>query len=190
MATPRDIIAFWFSPQARPLWFEKDKAFDDEIRARFGAAVHEAQQGGFEAWRQSPEGVLALLLMLDQFSRNIHRGTAKAFIGDVRCREIAARAVAQGYDRRFGFEERCFFYLPFEHSEEIADQDRAVVLFGILLDQAPPERHQVATELLDYAHRHRQVIRRFGRFPHRNAALGRATTEAEAAFLKEPNSSF
>lgn len=190
MTTPRDILAFWFSPRARTLWFEKDKDFDEQIRMRFGAAVHEAQQGGFDSWRQSPEGVLALLLLLDQFSRNIHRGTAKAFLGDARCRDVAACAIEQGFDRRFGFEERCFFYLPFEHSEALGDQDRAVALFTMLLDQAPAEHRETAAGLLDYAHRHRNVIQRFGRFPHRNAALGRSTTEAEAAFLKEPGSAF
>ncbi len=188
MTTPREILAFWFSPEARPVWFAKDKAFDEQIRTRFGAAVHEAQQGGFETWRQSAEGSLALLLLLDQFARNIHRGTAKAFLGDTRCRAIAARAIEQGFDRRFGFDERGFFYLPFEHGETIADQDRAVALFSTLLDQAAPEHRDAAASLLDYAHQHRRVIQRFGRFPHRNDALGRVTTEAEADFLKERGS--
>lgn len=190
MTTPRDVLDFWFSPQAQPLWFEKVPAFDDQIRARFAAAVHEAQQGGFETWRQSPEGSLALLILLDQFARNIHRGSAKAFLGDARARSVAATAIERGFDRRLPFLHRRFFYLPFEHGEAMADQDRAIALFSQWLDEASPADRDEALEQLDYAHRHRDVIARFGRFPHRNEALGRDTTEAEADFLRRPNSSF
>lgn len=186
MIDPRDVLQFWFSDRARELWFEKDAAFDEEIRARFGQAVHEAQLGGFAAWRRSPDGALALLLLLDQFARNLYRGSAKAFLGDALAREIAAEAIARGFDKRFPFPDRNFFYLPFEHGESLADQDRYIAL----LTDCVREFGDAAAEYLEYGHKHRRIIQRFGRFPHRNAALGRETTEEEAEFLKGPDSSF
>ena len=186
MSTPRDILQFWFSDRARQLWFEKDAAFDADCRARFGPLVHQAQMGGFEEWRSSPDGALAVLLLLDQFARTIVRGQAKAFLGDPRAREIAAEAVARGFDRRYPFPDRVFFYLPFEHCETLANQDR----FIALLEGCMREFGEVVADYLDYGHRHRDIIKRFGRFPHRNAALGRETTEEKAEFLKGPNSSF
>lgn len=186
MSTPREILQFWFSDRVRPLWFEKDAGLDADIRARFGPLVHQAQMGGFEDWRSSPEGTLALLLLLDQFARNVHRGEAKAYLGDPRARQIAEEAIRRGFDQRYPLPDRVFFYLPFEHSEALADQDR----FIALLEGCVREFGEVATEFLEYGHRHREIIKRFGRFPHRNEALGRATTEEEAEFLKGPNSSF
>jgi len=186
MGNPREVLQFWFSDRARKLWFEKDRDFDAEIATRFGKLVHEAQLGGLAAWRAAPEGALALLLLLDQFSRNIHRGSAKAFLGDPLAREIAAEAVARGFDRRFPFPDRVFFYLPFEHGETMADQNR----FIALIEGCLREFGDSAAAYLEYGHKHRDIIRRFGRFPHRNEALGRETTEEEAEFLKGPNSSF
>ncbi len=186
MTTPRDILQFWYSERARPLWFEKDAAFDEEIRTRFAPLVHEAQLGRLDDWRASPDGTLALLILLDQFSRNLFRGTAKAFLGDARAREIAAEAIARGYDQRYPFPDRVFFYLPFEHCETLANQDRYIAL----LEGCVREFGEQAADFLEYGHRHRDIIERFGRFPHRNAALGRETTEKEAEFLKGPNSSF
>ena len=127
-----------------------------------------------------------LLLLLDQFARNIFRGQAKAFLGDPRAREVAAEAVARGFDQRYPFPDRVFFYLPFEHCETLANQDRYIAL----MEGCLREFGEVAAEFLDYAHRHRNIIKRFGRFPHRNEALGREMTEEEAEFLKGPNSSF
>jgi uncharacterized protein (DUF924 family) len=190
MTTPRAILEFWFSPQARPLWFEQDKAFDAEIRVRFGTAIHAAQQGELDSWQQSPEATLALLLLLDQFSRNVYRRQAKAFLGDERARQIADRAIAKGFDRQFDYDRRRFFYLPFEHGENMADQQRAVMLFERAVDEVAPQDRDTALQQLDYAHRHRIIIERFGRFPHRNEALGRPSTEAEIAFLRQPDSSF
>jgi uncharacterized protein (DUF924 family) len=186
MSTPRDILQFWFSDRARTLWFEKDAVFDADIRARFGPLVHQAQTGGFEDWLSSPDGALALLLLLDQFARNIFRGQAKAFLGDARARAVAEEAIKRGFDRRYPLPDRVFFYLPFEHCETLASQDR----FIALLEDCVREFGEAAAEFLEYGHRHRDIIKRFGRFPHRNEALGRATTEEEAAFLKWPNSSF
>lgn len=190
MTTPRDILEFWFSPRARQLWFEKDKAFDDEIRARFATAVHAAQLGELGSWQQSPEATLALLLLLDQFSRNIYRGSAKAFLGDQLAREIAEHAIAKGFDAQFGFQEQRFFYLPFEHGESLADQRRSIELFTAALERAAAEDRNDAIEQLDYADQHRKVIERFGRYPHRNEALGRPSTEAEIDFLNSPRPSF
>ncbi len=190
MSDPRAILDFWFSARARPLWFEKDQAFDAEIGARFGAAIHEAQMGGFEAWSESPSGCLALLILLDQMARNIHRGEAKAYLGDARARAVAEKAIARGFDRTFQFQQRRFFYLPFEHAEDMATQDRSIELFTRLRDETDGPDREDAEEQLDYAHRHRDIIKRFGRYPHRNAALGRLSSEAEEAFLKEPGSSF
>lgn len=186
MSNPREVLQFWFSDRARALWFEKDRDFDAEIEARFGRLVHEAQLGGLAEWHASADGALALLLLIDQCARNIHRGTAKAFLGDPLARAIAAEAVAHGFDRRFPFPDRVFFYLPFEHGESLADQDR----FIALIEGCLREFGDVAAEYLEYGHKHRDIIKRFGRFPHRNAALGRETTEDEAEFLKGPNASF
>ena len=186
MSSPREILAFWYADRCRQRWFVKEPAFDEEIRTRFGPLVHEAQMGGFDAWRGSADGTLALLLLLDQFARNIHRGSAKAFLGDPRAREIAAEAIARGFDKKYPFPDRIFFYLPFEHCETLANQDRYIAL----TEDCVREFGEVAAEYLDAGHRHRNIIKRFGRFPHRNAALGRETTEEEAEFLKGPNSSF
>ena len=186
MSSPRDILGFWFSERARPLWFEKSAVFDADIRARFGPLVHQAQLGGFAEWCGSADGALAVLLLLDQFPRNIHRGEAKAFLGDARAREVAAEAIRRGFDQRYPFPDRIFFYLPFEHCETLPNQDR----FIALLEGCVREFGAVAAEYLEYGHHHRKIITRFGRFPHRNAALGRETTAEEAEFLKGPNSSF
>jgi uncharacterized protein (DUF924 family) len=190
MTTPREVLEFWFSPQAQALWFEKDKTFDNQIRSRFAAAVHAAQLGELDFWQQSPEGILALLVLLDQFSRNVHRDTAKAFLGDERARQIADRAIAKDVDRQFSYLRQCFFYLPFEHSETLADQQRAIALFTAAVERASPADRDDAIAQLDYAHRHRHIIDRFGRFPHRNEALGRPSTEDEIAFLRERDSAF
>ncbi|MGH6892909.1 MAG: DUF924 family protein, partial [Dongiaceae bacterium] len=161
MSTPREILQFWLSERARPLWFEKNAAFDEEIRERFEPLVHEAQLGALDAWRSSPDGWLALLILLDQFSRNLYRGTAKAFLGDSSAREIAAEAIARGFDRRFPFPDRVFFYLPFEHCETLANQDRYIALLTDCV-------REFGTEAEDYlrgGHKHRDIIKRFGRFP-------------------------
>lgn len=190
MITPRAVLEFWFAPAARPLWFEKDKAFDEQIRSRFGAAIHAAQMGELDEWRHGPETTLALLLLLDQFSRNVHRGSAKAFLGDERARQIAGRAIAKDFDRQLDFQRRQFFYFPFEHSESLADLQQAIHLFAAALDGAAPADRDAAAEQLDYAHRHRIILERFGRYPHRNEVLGRPSTDAELDFLRRPGSAF
>lgn len=173
---PEDIVAFW--RQAGPdKWFAKNDGFDAAIRSRFGAAVETALAGGFEDWRGDAQRALALTLLLDQFPRNLYRGQAKAFSGDARARDLAREALARGFDAAVEPALRAFAHLPFMHSEDLADQDLMVALARW--------RHDENT--LRFAVAHRDIIAEFGRFPHRNAALGRATTPDEAAFLARPD---
>ena len=178
------ILAFWYAEGRdtyRPIWFQKNDSFDAEIRERFGALIRPAREGAFDAWAETPEGALALLILLDQFPRNVLRGSAEAFASDANARAIARVAVLEKrFDLKLGPYEKPFVYLPFEHSESLADQDLSVALFEGLRDIPHHARENGA---IDYAWRHRVVIQRFGRFPHRNAALGRATTAEEAAYL-------
>ena len=182
-----DILNFWFaSPdpaaatEPRPQWFKKDPAFDRAIGDEFAVEIEMALAGGLGPWQADAAGTLALVLLLDQFPRNVFRGGAKAFAGDARALALANKAVAERIDARLGRQQRLFLYLPFEHSENLADQDRAVALIGAI----------GGAEQTDYALRHRAIIARFGRFPHRNAALGRQSTIEELQFLEQPGSSF
>jgi uncharacterized protein (DUF924 family) len=176
-----DVLDFWFQGDPsvwRPEpWFGRSEAFDAVIRDRFALAVQAAQDGVLDTWTESPEGTLALLLLLDQFSRNIHRGSYLAFAGDAHARRIARAAIAEGIEAALNPVQRVFLYLPFEHSEDIADQDEAVHLFESL------PTAEWRDSVVEYAHKHRDVIREFARFPHRNAALGRDSTPAELAWL-------
>lgn len=189
-ATPAEILDFWFSDRARPLWFVRDAAFDAEIRAGFEASHKAAAAGRLQPWEGAAESSLALVLLLDQFPRNIHRDSPKAFAADPLARGVAERAIARGFDRALDFHRRSFLYLPFEHSESLADQERGVGLFRALAEEQSGALRDQGFELLKYAERHCEIIARFGRFPHRNQILGRETTAEEAAFLREPMSSF
>jgi uncharacterized protein (DUF924 family) len=180
MAGPEEVIDFWFAEPNRARWFAATPEFDREIAARFGALHAQAAAGALDHWRDSAEGCFALCLLLDQVPRNMFRGEPRAFATDAQALEVAEHVLAQGFDRTLPREWRLFLYLPFEHSEERAHQDRCVALFTQLND----------SEQLDYALRHQWIIERFGRFPHRNRILGRATTEEEADFLEQPGSSF
>lgn len=179
--TARDVLDFWF--QGDPAvwrtdpWFRKSDDFDAVIRARFGLAVAAAQDGVLDGWTATAEGTLALLLVLDQFARNIWRGSHLAFAGDAHARGIARRAIAGGIEAALTPVQRVFVYLPFEHSEDMADQDESIRLFESL----PPAEWR--DRVVEYAHKHRDVIRAFARYPHRNAALGRESTPAEEAWL-------
>jgi uncharacterized protein (DUF924 family) len=171
--TAADVLSFW--REAGPKrWFRKDEAFDAEFRSRFLRCHEAAAAGELDAWAGDASGALALLILLDQFPRNAFRGMACMFRTDEKAREIARAAVAAGFDMQLESELRNFFYLPFMHSENLADQDRAVELTRTLGDDP-----------LRYAIVHRDIIARFGRFPHRNAALGRVTTPEEQRFLDE-----
>lgn len=171
-ADPIDILDFWW--QAGPAkWFARDNGFDAEIRDRFEALLPIAARGGFDGWAETPHGALALILLLDQMPRNLYRGDPRAFDSDAKALEIARTSVARGFHRAFPAQARTFFFLPFEHAEDLDAQETSVDLFRIHGDR----------ETYLYALIHLDVIRRFGRFPHRNAVLGRETTDAERAYL-------
>lgn len=192
------LLRFWFgeAEAARPEWFTKNKALDAEVDRRFGAEIEAALKGKLDHWQASAEGSLALVMLLDQFTRNVFRGTRRAFAGDARALAVARRMVAAGQDQALVPLRRVFVYLPFEHAEDSAAQDDSVRLFTAL---AAPGKAGLAANAphaatlanyLDYAERHRDVIRRFGRFPHRNALLGRTSTAQETEFLEQPGSEF
>ncbi len=189
-ASPQEVLEFWFGAPGsaehgvtRSLWFIKSKSTDAEIRTRFGATVEAALRGELDHWGEEVRSALALILLLDQFTRNIFRDTPRAFAGDAAALALAQRLVDASLDRQLSLRERWFAYMPFEHAESLPMQDRAVALF-----------RQLATEgladPLDWAIKHRDVVARFGRFPHRNAIVGRDSTPEEEAFLREPGSRF
>lgn len=182
-----EILRFWFGePPLKPrgkLWWQGGEGADETIRNRFGDLVEQALDGALDHWADTPRGALALVILLDQFTRNSYRGTGKAFAGDPMARGIVDEALWAGVDRELHPLERSFFYLPLEHAESLATQDRAIAAFRDLLEEAPAEYADYLRSNLDYARQHREVIARFGRFPHRNKALGRESTEAEAAYL-------
>jgi len=184
---PDEVLAFWFGTGAdygkrHKRWFGKDAAFDAGIARRF-LALHE-ELGANHEWLDRPRACLARILVLDQFPRNMFRGTTRAFASDALALEAARHAVASGYDHQLLPVERLFVYLPFEHSERLEDQERACELC------APLAAFAETDDVLRYAVAHRDIIRRFGRFPHRNAILGRASTPAELEFLSQPGSGF
>jgi uncharacterized protein (DUF924 family) len=183
----RQVLDFWFGApthddgyEHRSRWFRADPAFDAECLARFGALCAMAAADELDRLQNSAEGSLALVLLLDQLPRNIYRGRREAFATDTKARVVARRAIERGFDGELPTLQRQFLYLPFEHSEDLADQDLAMRLIGALGDE----------EQTHWARRHRDVIARFRRFPHRNAILGRENTAEEEAFLKSSGSSF
>src|SRR5215469_16771246 len=185
------LIDFWFGPPGSPVrfeqrevWFEVDPDFDAQCREQFGALRERASAGDCADWVLEAEPCLALILLLDQFPRNLFRGEAQAFATDAQARDAARAALGRGFDRSLPASWRQFIYLPFEHSEDLADQELSVKLAAVLA------RSPDFARALDYAQRHHAIIARFGRFPHRNATLGRTSTPEEEAFLQQPNSSF
>jgi len=185
------VLDFWFlAPEhadhgtSRPEWFRKDAAFDEAIRMQFGATLETALAGGLREWDADLHGALARIIVLDQFTRNAFRDTPRAFAGDALAQEAARAMVESGRDRLLHPLERWFVYLPFEHAEDLELQERSVGLFSALA------KDDGTGDTLQYATRHRDIIARFGRFPHRNRTLGRTSTPEEIEFLKEPGSSF
>ena len=172
IASPQSVVAFWTDAGPKK-WFTKDDAFDRDIRERFLATHEAAAQGKLSDWEASAEGTLALLILLDQFPRNMFRGSARTFATDPMAREIANRAIEKGFDRAVPDNLRNFFYLPYQHSEQLADQERSLALYRAWGD----------ADNFKWADIHADIIRKFGRFPHRNAVLGRPTTPEEQAFL-------
>ena len=187
-----EILAFWFGApddedygERRPFWFRGPVEFDVTIRERFLADYNAANAGSYDGLRASALGALSLILLFDQFPRNMFRGTARAYASDAKALALANHALESGFDRGLLVSQRMFMYLPFEHSENLADQRRAA---DLILPLA--EGYEGGERSIKAVERHLEIIERFGRFPHRNAALGRDTTPAEAEFLKEPDSSF
>jgi uncharacterized protein (DUF924 family) len=172
------LLDFWFAPETAKKWFDKDPAFDAALREHFGTLQQSAASGALDHWAATAHGALALVLLLDQLPRNLYRGDARAYATDAKARAMADAALARGFDRGLPMAQRQFFYLPFEHAEDLAAQQRCCMLFT------------EDAEALKYAEAHRDIIARFGRFPHRNAALGRDSTPEETEFLAGPNSSF
>jgi uncharacterized protein (DUF924 family) len=193
LVTAQDVLDFWFLPigakghnTQRAEWFRKDDAFDREIFRLFGEAVDTALAGGLRQWDdEGTQGALARILVLDQFTRNIYRGTPKAFAGDALALEAALALDDAGAHQTLPPVQRAFAYMPFEHAENLAMQERSVILFDKLNASAAGFE-----SMLDYARRHYDVIRKFRRFPHRNAILGRQSTPEEIAYLEQPGSGF
>lgn len=197
--SPDDVLEFWFGTHAgdaataqaqKKLWWAKDAVVDAGIRERYGTLVAAAAAGAHREWAREPRGRLALILLFDQFPRNIYRDTPQAYAHDALALRLALDGIAAGADRQLRAIERVFLYLPLEHAESVAMQERSVELFTALAASVPEADRPVFAGYLDYALRHRDVVRRFGRFPHRNRILGRASTPEEIEFLKQPGSSF
>jgi uncharacterized protein (DUF924 family) len=194
-----ELLQFWFGDDSddtavaevkAELWWGHGQETDELLQARFGAAASAAAADVLDHWAGSPRGRLALILLLDQLPRAIHRATPDAFAQDSKARKVAERGLESGADRLLRPIERLFVYLPFEHSENMADQDRSVELFRDLAASVPEGDREIFAGFVDYAVRHREVVARFGRFPHRNLILNRESTPEEKTFLEQPGSSF
>jgi len=179
-STPSTILDFWFDDAHKPKWFSKDDIFDARIKADFEATYKAARIGDLSGWMTTPEGALALVIVLDQFPRNMYRDTPKAFETDSAACHAAVMAIEKGFDSRLSKEQRIFLYMPFMHAESLPLQQKALDLFGSLGIE----------KNMQYAKAHHDIIAKFGRFPHRNLVLERSTTPEEALFLKQPGSSF
>lgn len=187
---PSAVLAFWFAPANAERWFVADAAFDAAIEERFAATVAAASAGDLHAWTATPDGWLALVIVLDQFRRNLHRADARAFACDDYALRLALVGIERGDDLRLPLIRRVFAYMPLEHAEDAAMQTRSVELFAAAHAAADAALQPHMAGFLDFAQRHRQVIARFGRFPHRNAALGRPSTPTEQAYLAQPGAGF
>lgn len=199
VAAPDAVLDFWFGPpgpardvaaRQSALWFGKSAAHDRTVAERFGATLAAAAAQQLEAWSATPRGRLALVIVLDQFPHHVFRDRPQAFATDADALALALAALEAGEDRALTPIERVFLYLPLEHAESLELQERAVSLFEVLAREAEPGERELFDGFLDYARKHRDVVARFGRFPHRNAILGRASTPEEIAFLKLPGSRF
>jgi uncharacterized protein (DUF924 family) len=196
MAEPETILTTWFPSDpalAQKLWWGKDAAIDADLRERFGSTLAAARRGELDGWAETARGRLALVIVLDQMSRNIHRGSPEAFAGDAKARDLVHAGLERGHDRELPPDQRVFMYMPLEHSESLAEQDQCVALFQALADEVAATDAELGKRYayyLTFADRHREIIARFGRFPHRNAVLGRESTAEELEFLTQPNSSF
>lgn len=200
MSAPwQPLLDWWFGPTGTAaevaaarsrLWFGKQDSQDLEARERFGEWVEQALAGGLGDWTGQPQGWLALILLLDQLPRMLHRDSPQAFAGDGRARQLVLEGLELGREATLAPIQRVFVYLVLEHAEDLLLQDEALRRFARLLDAAPASERALFADYLDYAERHRRVIARFGRFPHRNASLARPSSAEELAFLREPGSRF
>lgn len=199
METIDSILRYWFGTDAADaaiiqektaLWWKKNPEVDEEIRCRFKPLLAEEMRGALESWSAEPRGHLARILLCDQFPRNIYRGKPESFMYDARAKQLARVALDRGWDRPLRPVERVFVYLPFEHSEDAQDQSLSVELFSALYNVVAEELKQPFHSYLDFAVKHKEIIDRFGRFPHRNAILSRLSTPEELEFLDGPGSSF
>ncbi len=193
------LLDWWFGPEAaagqtaaarQGLWFGKKDHQDAEARERFGGLVEQALEGGLADWTAEPDGWLALVLLLDQLPRMLFRNDPRGFSGDARAQALVAEGLARGLDRSLSPIRQVFIYLVLEHAEDLASQERALYRYRLLLDGADATERALFENFLDFSERHRVVIARFGRFPHRNAVLGRVSSDEESAFLREPGSRF
>lgn len=187
---PAEVLQFWFGREGdggygefREEWFQKDEEFDDQIHDRFLEDYERAARGEYDGWREAAESCLALVILLDQFPRNLFRGDPRTYATDEKALTIAREALQKGFDRKLPHFERHFLYMPFMHSEDVEDQRRSVALFRKLAEEDGPD-------VKEYADEHREIVERFGRFPHRNEVLGRPSTPEEVEFLEQPGSSF
>jgi uncharacterized protein (DUF924 family) len=200
LETPDTVREYWFgssidnaaviAPCRARLWWSKNSEVDNEIRRRFERYVVKAGTRELDHWAANPKDRLALILLTDQFPRSIYRNSAKAFAFDSQALTLSREGIDAGFDLSLRALERVFFYLPLEHSEVRADQERSVSLFQALVDEVGPDQKSIFQEYLDFAVRHREIINRYGRFPHRNEVLGRLSTPEELWFLQQPGSSF
>jgi uncharacterized protein (DUF924 family) len=189
---PAVILNFWFGAlhdgladsTHRNRWFRGGTDLDGEITERFGHLIEAAASGQLDQWLESPDGIVAFVIVCDQFPRHVHRGSAAAFAADPLALEVARDAVDQRRDLALALDQRAFLYLPFEHSESVVDQHTAVGLFARLRDDTPQASRHLTGDYLRHAHQHRDLVLRFGRFPHRNVTLGRASTPEEETFLR------
>ena len=188
-ATPADILTFWRAA-GQDRWYTRDDAFDADIRSRYLHLWQRAAAGELSAWEESDDGALALTIVLDQFPRNMFRGTARAYEYDEQALALALTGMQAGADGALDFAERWFFYMPLQHAESREAQDESLAAFRRLLAEVPPELKSIFAGTLQFAEKHRAVIERFGRFPHRNALLGRESTPEEERWLEEGGTTF
>ncbi len=199
MSEPEDVLDFWFgeldergcaNPNQRQLWWSKSDAFDETVRAKFLGDYEAIVAGEREHWRGTPRSALAYIIVLDQFSRNMFRNTPKMYAADELAREVCWEGLDANFDEELDYDERVFFYMPLEHSEQLDDHQRCRDLFDGLRECAPESLEADADNYVDFARRHREIVERFGRYPHRNEILGRPSTDEEEEFLKQPDSGF
>ncbi|MGQ7847982.1 DUF924 family protein [Granulosicoccus sp. 3-233] len=191
--TAEDIVEYWFRDEATgrmdlpqsKRWFQGGSKLDRELAERFGSTLALARAGSLDHWRESPTGTLALIILLDQFNRNINRGTAEAFAGDAQALSLCHHAIDRNYPAGWPLTHQVFCYMPLEHDESVSSQERSVALFTELLEKAPPELQSYAKGTLDYALQHKEIIDRFGRYPYRNAVLEREDTAEEREWLAD-----